>query len=196
MQFIENKIFDELKVGDTAEITRTLRKQDIELFAVMSGDVNPAHVDEEFAKSDPFHKVIAHGMWGGALISAVLGTELPGPGTIYLDQSLSFRRPVGLGDTVTVRLTVREKIPDKKRVVLDCACTNQAGETVIKGEALVVAPTEKVRRPRALLPEVHLHERVVRVRVAAHRDAARSGIAQPGSRAGSSRSRKAARARV
>lgn len=159
MQFIENKIFDELKVGDTAEITRTLRKQDIELFAVMSGDVNPAHVDEEFAKSDPFHKVIAHGMWGGALISAVLGTELPGPGTIYLDQSLSFRRPVGLGDTVTVRLTVREKIPDKQRVVLDCACTNQAGETVIKGEALVVAPTEKVRRPRALLPEVHLHER-------------------------------------
>ncbi|MCA0341717.1 MAG: bifunctional enoyl-CoA hydratase/phosphate acetyltransferase [Proteobacteria bacterium] len=164
MQFIENKIFDELKVGDTAEITRTLRKQDIELFAVMSGDVNPAHVDEEFAKSDPFHKVIAHGMWGGALISAVLGTELPGPGTIYLDQSLSFRRPVGLGDTVTVRLTVREKIPDKKRVVLDCACTNQAGETVIKGEALVVAPTEKVRRPRALLPEVHLHERGARYR--------------------------------
>ena len=164
MQFIENKIFDELKVGDTAEITRTLRKQDIELFAVMSGDVNPAHVDEEFAKSDPFHKVIAHGMWGGALISAVLGTELPGPGTIYLDQSLSFRLPVGLGDTVTVRLTVREKIPDKKRVVLDCACTNQAGETVIKGEALVVAPTEKVRRPRALLPEVHLHERGARYR--------------------------------
>lgn len=164
MQFIENKTFDEIKVGDTAAITRTLRQRDIELFAVMSGDVNPAHVDEEFAKSDPFQRVIAHGMWGGALISAVLGTELPGPGTIYLDQSLSFRRPVGLGDTVTARVTVREKIPDRKRVVFDCACTNQAGETVIKGEALVVAPTEKVRRPRTLLPEIHLHERGARYR--------------------------------
>ena len=164
MQFIENRTFDELKIGDKAEITRTLRKEDIELFAVMSGDVNPAHVDEEFAKSDLFHKVIAHGMWGGALISAVLGTELPGPGTIYLDQSLTFRRPVGLGDTVTVRVTVREKINDKKRVRLDCLCTNQTGEIVISGEALVVAPTEKVRRPRALLPEVHLHERGARYR--------------------------------
>jgi phosphate acetyltransferase len=164
MQYIENKTFDELKVGDHAELVRTLRKQDIELFAVMSGDVNPAHLDEEFAQSDQFHKVIAHGMWGGALISAVLGTELPGPGTIYLNQSLSFRRPVGLGDKVTVRVTVREKIPDKKRVLLDCECVNQAGETVIKGDATVIAPTEKVRRPRTLLPEVHLHERGLRYR--------------------------------
>jgi phosphate acetyltransferase len=164
MQFIENRTFDELKVGDHAEIKRTLRKQDIELFAVMSGDINPAHLDEDFAKSDQFHRVIAHGMWGGALISAVLGTELPGPGTIYLNQSLSFRRPVGLGDTITVRVTVREKNADKKHVVLDCECTNQAGETVIKGEAAVIAPSEKVRRPRVLLPEVHLHERGLRYR--------------------------------
>ncbi len=159
MQFIENKTFDQIHIGDTAELTHTLRKQDIELFAIMSGDVNPAHVDDEFAKTDLFHKVIAHGMWGGALISAVLGTELPGPGTIYLNQSLSFRRPVGLGDTVTVRVRVREKIADRKRVVLDCECLNQAGELVISGEANVIAPSEKVRRPRALLPEVHLHER-------------------------------------
>jgi phosphate acetyltransferase len=164
MQYIENKTFDELNVGDRAELTRTLRKEDIELFAVMSGDVNPAHVDEAFAKTDQFHKVIAHGMWGGALISAVLGTELPGPGTIYLNQSLSFRRPVGLGDTVTVRVTVREKLPEKKRLLLDCECVNQSGEIVIKGEANVIAPTEKVRRPRALLPEVHLHERGLRYR--------------------------------
>jgi phosphate acetyltransferase len=164
MQFIENRTFDELAIGDHAELTRTLRKEDIELFAVMSGDVNPAHMDEEFAKSDQFHKVIAHGMWGGALISAVLGTELPGPGTIYLNQSLSFRRPVGLGDTVTVRVTVREKVPEKKRVLLDCECVNQTGEMIIKGEAFVIAPTEKVRRPRALLPEVHLHERGLRYR--------------------------------
>lgn len=162
MQYIENKTFDEIEVGQSAELVRTLKREDIELFAVMSGDVNPAHVDEEFAKSDMFHKVIAHGMWGGALISAVLGTELPGPGTIYLNQSLSFRKPVGLGETVTVRVRVREKKPEGKRLILDCECVNQAGETVIKGEAEVIAPTEKVRRPRAALPEVHLHERGAR----------------------------------
>lgn len=162
MQFIENKTFDEIKVGDSAELTRKLTGQDIELFAVMSGDVNPAHVDADFAKSDAFHKVIAHGMWGGALISAVLGTELPGPGTIYLNQNLSFRRPVGLGDTVTVRVTVREKSTEHHHVTLDCLCLNQSGETVIKGDALVIAPTEKVRRPRVNLPEVHLHERGAR----------------------------------
>jgi len=162
MQFIENKTFDELQIGDSAELTRKLTAQDIELFAVMSGDVNPAHVDEAFAKSDIFHKVIAHGMWGGALVSAVLGTELPGPGTIYLNQSMSFLHPVGLGDTVTVRVTVRDKDAANHHVTLDCLCLNQSGETVIQGEALVIAPTEKVRRPRAVLPEVHLHERGAR----------------------------------
>ncbi|MDA4848334.1 bifunctional enoyl-CoA hydratase/phosphate acetyltransferase [Hoeflea poritis] len=162
MQYIENRTFDEIKVGDSAELTRVLRAEDIELFAVMSGDVNPAHVDEEFAKSDRFHQVIAHGMWGGSLISAVLGTELPGPGTIYLNQSLHFSRPVGLGDTVTVRVTVKEKNEEKKRLKIDCLCLNQDGEPVITGEADVIAPTEKVRRPRVVLPEVHLHERGAR----------------------------------
>ncbi len=125
MLYIENKTFDQISVGDHAELSRTLGPQDIELFAVMSGDVNPAHVDEEYAKSDIFHQVIAHGMWGGALISAVLGTELPGPGTIYLNQSLSFRRPVFLGNTVTVRVTVKEKIDAKKRLIMDCEAFNQ-----------------------------------------------------------------------
>ncbi|MEH6832679.1 MAG: bifunctional enoyl-CoA hydratase/phosphate acetyltransferase [Sulfitobacter sp.] len=162
MQFIENKTFDEIKVGDSAELTRTLKTEDIELFAVMSGDVNPAHVDAEFADSDVFHKVIAHGMWGGALISAVLGTELPGPGTIYLNQNLSFRHPVGLGDTVTVRVTVTEKATEHQRVTLDCLCLNQDGKIVIQGQALVMAPTVKVHRPRTHLPEVHLHERGAR----------------------------------
>jgi len=162
MQFIENRTFDELRIGDSAELTRTLRKQDIELFAILSGDINPAHVDEGFAKTDIFHKVIAHGMWGGALISAVLGTELPGPGTIYLDQSLHFRHPVGLGDSVVVRVTVREKNSENHQVTLDCVCLNQAGEVLIEGEARVQAPAQKVRRPRAMLPEVHIHERGVR----------------------------------
>jgi len=183
MQFIENKTFDELKVGDSAEIKRTLRKQDIELFAVMSGDINPTHVDAKFAKSDAFHKVIAHGMWGGALISAVLGTELPGPGTIYRNQSLQFRRPVGLGDTVTVRVKVREKNPATKSVILDCECINQAGETVIIGEADVIAPVKKVHRPRAMLPEVHLHERGQRFQelmdAACHYPAIRTAVVHP-----------------
>jgi acyl dehydratase len=94
MERIENQTFDELKPGDTANLIRTLTHKDIELFAVMSGDVNAMHVDEVFAWSDMFHKVVANGMWGGALISTVLGTQLPGPGTIYVDQSLHFRREV------------------------------------------------------------------------------------------------------
>lgn len=159
MQYIENKTFDEISVGDSAELVRTLKQEDIELFAVMSGDVNPAHVDVEYAKDDVFHEIIAHGMWGGALISAVLGTELPGPGTIYLNQSLSFRRPVGLGDTVTVKVTAKSKNEEKKRVIFTCECLNERGEKVIVGEAEVLAPTIKVRRPRVTLPEVHLHTR-------------------------------------
>src|SRR6516225_7998842 len=113
---IENRTFDEVAIGDEARLSRSLTWRDIELFAAMSGDVNPAHVDEEFAKSDMFHKIIAHGMWGGALISTVLGTELPGPGTIYVSQTLNFRRPIGLGDTITVTVKVVDMDVSKHRV--------------------------------------------------------------------------------
>lgn len=157
MHYIENTTFDEIEIGQSAQLVRTLRREDIELFAIMSGDVNPAHLDEEYAQSGRFHRVIGQGMWGGALVSSVLGSELPGPGTIYLNQSLSFRHPVGIGDTLTVRVTVREKDSEKKRVILDCECVNQAGETVILGEAEVIAPTKKVRRPKVSLPQVYLH---------------------------------------
>ena len=158
--YIENRTFDEIQIGDSASLERRLTLQDIKLFAVMSGDVNPAHVDEDYAKSSRFHEVIAHGLWGGALISTVLGTQLPGPGTIYLNQTLSFRRPVGLGDLLIVTVTVKKKDPEKHRLVFDCQCTNQEGKIVISGEAEVLAPTEKVKRPRWVLPEVHLAERV------------------------------------
>ena len=100
-RIIENKIFDEIEVGDSASVEHTLTQKDIQLFAVMSGDVNPAHLDEEYAKSDMFHKIVAHGMWGGSLISNVLGTQLPGPGTIYVHQDFDFLKPVGIGDTIT-----------------------------------------------------------------------------------------------
>jgi H+-transporting ATPase len=159
MELIENRTFDELKPGDTASLVRTLTYEDIEIFAIMSGDVNPAHVDEDFAKSDMFHKVVAHGMWGGAMISTVLGTELPGPGTIYVDQSLHFRRPVGVGDTITVTVTVARKIDETHRIVLDCVATNQKGEEVITGTAEVIAPTEKISRPKAALPEIELRDK-------------------------------------
>jgi phosphate acetyltransferase/phosphate butyryltransferase len=156
IHYIENKTYAEIAIGDHAELTRTLQPQDIELFAVMSGDVNPAHVDADYAATDMFHGIIAHGMWGGALISAVLGTELPGPGTIFLSQNLKFDAPVRLGDTITVRVEVTEKQEDG-RLLLACTCINQHGKMVIEGQAQVIAPRDKVRRPRVVLPEVHLH---------------------------------------
>lgn len=159
MNSIENRTFDEIAIGDTASLARTLTPRDIALFAILSGDLNPAHVDEAYAKSDMFHRVVAHGMWGGALISAVLGTRLPGPGTIYLEQSLQFRHPIALGDTVTVTVKVVEKDAARHRVTLDCQVTNQAREIAISGTARVIAPTEKIARPRVLLPEVELFEK-------------------------------------
>jgi acyl dehydratase len=155
---IENRTFDEIEVGENAALERTLTWRDIELFAVMSGDVNPAHVDEEYARSDIFHAIVAHGMWAASLISALLGTRLPGPGAIYREQTLRFRHPVVIGDTITVSVTVASKDPERRRVVLDCRCLNQRGETVIDGTATVLAPKEKVRRPRFELPEVTLRE--------------------------------------
>jgi acyl dehydratase len=154
---IENRTFQEIALGESVSLERTLTWEDIELFAVMSGDVNPAHVDEEYARTDMFHRIVAHGMWGASLISTLLGTRLPGPGAIYLEQTLRFRHPVSLGDTITVTVTVASKEP-RHRVVLDCRCLNQLGETVIDGTATVLAPTEKIRRPRVELPDVSLQE--------------------------------------
>ncbi len=158
---IENRTFEEIAIGESATLQRTLRRKDIELFAVMSGDVNPAHLDEEYARSDMFHKIIAHGMWGASLISTLLGTRLPGPGTIYLEQTLRFRRPVAVGDTITVSVTAATKDPQRKRISFECLAVNQQGETLIDGIANVIAPTEKVSRPRVALPKVQLHERGV-----------------------------------
>ena len=155
---IENRTYDEIEVGESAALERTLSWPDIELFAVMSGDVNPAHVDEDYARSDRFHGIVAHGMWGASLISALLGTRLPGPGAIYLGQTLRFRHPITIGDTITVSVTVTAKDEAHHFVTLDCRCVNQRDETVIDGTAQVLAPTEKIRRPRVALPQVSLRE--------------------------------------
>ena len=181
--FIENRTYDEIKVGDTATLTRTLRPEDIQLFAIMSGDVNPAHVDPEYAHSSLFHEVIAHGMWGGALISTVLGTEFPGPGTIYISQTLKFSRPVKVGDTITIKITCKQKFDHNKHIIFDCLCTNQDGLKVISGEAEVLAPTEKVKRERFELPEVTISDHWGRYRkllaLAKGRPAATAVFAQP-----------------
>jgi phosphotransacetylase/acyl dehydratase len=164
LDLIENHTFDEIKVGDSAHLVRTLKAEDIQLFAAMSGDVNPAHVDADYAQSTQFHGIIAHGMWGGALISTVLGTEYPGPGSIYLGQSLRFLRPVHVGDTVDVKVTVSSKDDHNHHVTLDCLCTDQHGEAVITGSALVLAPLEKVSRPRMLPMQVRLSDKTLRYR--------------------------------
>ena len=154
---IENRTFDELTIGDSASLTRILSRRDIELFAIVSGDVNPAHLDPAYAETSFFHEVIAHGMWGGALVSAVLGTKLPGPGTIYLGQDLRFERPVRIGDAVTATVTLVEKRAEKHMAVFDCRIVNQFGEVVVSGLAHVKAPTEKLTRPRTELPSVSFY---------------------------------------
>ena len=131
--------FDELSVGQSAEMSRVVGVGDIETFAEVSGDANPVHLDEAYAATTTFGERIAHGMLSAAYISAVLGTKLPGPGAIYLSQSLRFRRPVKIGDLVTARVTVAALDPAKGRVTLQTVCVVD-GKTVVDGEALVIAP--------------------------------------------------------
>lgn len=144
MATMENRTYDEIAIGEAAEVVREVTRADIELFAATSGDVNPAHLDAAYAAGTRFKGVIMHGMWSGAIISRLLGVELPGPGTIYISQSLAFKRPVTIGDRITFKATVKEKRDDKKIVVLDCTGTNQDGKVVVEGEAVVMAPTDKI----------------------------------------------------
>jgi len=153
---VRNRLFSEIAIGDHAEIERRLTAEDIQLFAVLSGDVNPAHLDADYAAATRFHGVIAHGMLGGALISAVLGTRLPGPGTIYLGQTLKFLAPVRIGDLLRISVTVSTREEAHHRLTLACSCVNQDGVTVISGEAQVIAPTGRVERARSTLPDVRL----------------------------------------
>jgi acyl dehydratase len=185
MEYLENRTFDEIQVGDSAALTRTLTEQDIMLFAVMSGDINPAHVDPEYAKNSQFREVIGHGMWSAALISTVLGTQFPGPGTIYLGQDLRFRRPVALGDSITVRVTATARDVEKGRITLETECVNQEGEVVVSGTAHVIAPRQKVRRARIDLPDVRLDDREARFQQIAARvksrklEPVRTAVAHP-----------------
>ena len=131
---------EELTVGMSAELSRTVTSEDIVRFAEVTGDVNPVHLDDAAARASPFGERIAHGMLSAGYVSAVLGTKLPGAGAIYLSQSLRFTKPVKIGDTITARVEVVEVLAAKKRVRLATVCRNQKGEMVLDGEAMVMIP--------------------------------------------------------
>lgn len=130
----------EMKIGDQASVTKTVTETDVYLFAGITGDLNPAHIDEVSAGQSRFGGRIAHGVLGAGFISAVLGMKLPGPGTIYLGQELKFTRPVYIGDTITATCTVNEIKAEKNIVKLETVCTNQSGEVVITGMATAMPP--------------------------------------------------------
>ncbi|PAU88835.1 3-hydroxybutyryl-CoA dehydratase [Pseudomonas sp. WN033] len=155
MSKLENRTYDELTVGDKAHVSHSVSERDLTLFAAVSGDVNPVHLDEAFAAATPFKGRIAHGMFSGALISAAIACELPGPGSIYIGQELSFMRPVRLGDSLRVELEILEKLP-KNRVKIATRVFNQDDKQVVDGVATVMAPTEKVSIEKPGLPTVQV----------------------------------------
>ncbi|MBV1871685.1 MAG: MaoC family dehydratase N-terminal domain-containing protein [Gammaproteobacteria bacterium] len=152
MPKLSNKTYDEINIGDSASYSKTLTEEDVLLFASTSGDINPVHLNEEFAKGTPFGGRIAHGMWSASLVSAAIATELPGPGSIYVGQSLKFKRPVFINDTLTVELKIIEKIDKRQRVLISCKVLNQNGALILTGEADVMAPSEKLSLERPKLP--------------------------------------------
>ena len=130
----------QFKAGDTAKFSKTVSESDIYLYAGITGDFNPAHIDENYAKGTFFKKRIAHGMLLGGFVSNVIAMQLPGPGTIYLSQSLAFKAPVFIGDTVTAIVTVAEVDEKKRNLTLNTQCLNQDGKTIVEGIAVVSPP--------------------------------------------------------
>lgn len=134
------KTINELKIGDVAEFSKTVSESDIYLYAGVTGDFNPAHINEDYAKKTFFETRIAHGMLSAGLISTVIGNKLPGTGTIYVAQNLSFLAPVRIGDTITARVEIVDIVDEKNRVRLRTSCFNQEGIQVLNGEAVVSPP--------------------------------------------------------
>lgn len=147
--------YDELSVGQTASQSHSVSETDLQMFAAVSGDNNPVHLDEEFAAASRFKGRIAHGMLTGALISAAIACKMPGPGSVYLGQQLSFMRPVKIGDELEVQLEVLEKLP-KNQVRIRTRVVNQQGKTVVDGEALVLAPESSQTITMPTLPRFAL----------------------------------------
>jgi 3-hydroxybutyryl-CoA dehydratase len=142
MDFELGKSYDELHIGEEASFTKTITETDVYLFAGISGDFNPMHVNEEFAKMTPFKTRIAHGALPQSLIAPVLGTKLPGLGTVAVEISCRFKAPTFFGDTVTAKATVSEKMEEKRWVRMALTWTNQRGEKIAEGEAVVIPPPQ------------------------------------------------------
>ena len=138
------KTIEELNIGDWAQFQKTVTETDIYLYAGITGDLNPAHINAEYAKHTHFKERIAHGMLTAGFISAVFGGQLPGPGTVYISQNLRFLAPVRIGDTITARVDVSEIDTEKHRVVFKTACHNQEETIVLSGEAVVSPPKRKL----------------------------------------------------
>lgn len=151
--YIENRTFDEIRIGQTAELQRTLTREDVDLFGKVSGDLGPTHMDDAYARGTGARGVVGHNLWATSLISSLLANVLPGPGTVYRGQSSSFHAPVELSDTLTARIRVRER-REGRVVVLDCDVRNQRGEPVMDGVAEVVAPAERMRLRLTEAPDV------------------------------------------
>jgi 3-hydroxybutyryl-CoA dehydratase len=158
MPQISNSTYDEITIGQTATYSKLIEERDVQLFAVVSGDVNPVHLDAAFAATTQFKERIAHGMLSGAVISAAIAMKLPGPGTIYLGQTLRFTLPVKLGDTITVNLEVTDKTDKRGIVSLACQVFNQHGKLVVTGTAEVIAPKEKMVLNLPVLPRVRIED--------------------------------------
>ena len=138
MENLENATLKGLKVGDEAFDEKTITKEDVKTFASVTGDHNPVHLDEDYAKDTMFKRCIAHGMLSAGLISKVIGTQLPGYGTIYLGQTLNFKKPVYIGDTITTVVSIKKINTEKKILILDTYCKNQKDKVVLEGEATVM----------------------------------------------------------
>jgi len=143
-EFLENRIYDDILIGQMAGMQRTLTRDDVALFSKVSGDLNPIHIDEEYARSRGARGVVGHSLWATSLVSSLLANVLPGPGTIYRSQDSAFHRQVDLGDTLKARVTVLEKLPENE-ILLDCLVLNQHEQEVMTGHARVIAPTERIR---------------------------------------------------
>lgn len=153
MTQISNFTFNEITIGQSASYTKQVSERDVQMFAEISGDKNPVHLDADFAANTQFGERIAHGMLTGAFISAAIAMKLPGPGSIYLGQTIRFTRPVKLGDTITVNLEVTEKKDKREFVTLNCEAVNQDGKTVASGIAEVMAPKEKLAMATPEIPQ-------------------------------------------
>lgn len=162
-EYLESRTYDEISVGDSSSLVRTLRPEDVKLFALMSGDMNPALANAEFRHSGLFQDFIAHGMWTASLLSTTLGTQFPGPGTVLIKSAVQFARSVAIGDTITVTVVVQQKFAHNHHIILDCTCLNQQNLLVLSGSVEVLAPLEKIRTKRTVMPEITISDKYARL---------------------------------